>query len=62
MAPTEGWAKRKNTDTKYIQKREKATKPTVQTGHIAQMKFSGSTIIPSTSYPSIPLSMPPTIA
>lgn len=38
-----------------------ATKPTVQIGHIAQIKFSGSKIISSSSYPSIPLPVPPTI-
>lgn len=41
--------------------KKKATKPTVQIGHIAQIKFSGSKIISSSSYPSIPLPVPPTI-
>lgn len=53
-----GETEKQITDTKHIKK--KAAKPTVQIGHVAQIKFSGSKIIPSTSYPSIPLLMPST--
>lgn len=52
--------RKKNTDTKHI-KTKNATKPAVQVGLIAQIKLSGSKIIPSTSYPSTPLSTPPTV-